>query len=250
MVSTKVIISGLCLLFACAASTAPALAGPPFVTDDPDPTQYRGWEIYTGLTYSNEVAGGVDASLPFAEFNYGLMPNVQISASLPMQYDRSDSNHGLHYGDTDLGIKVRFIQESGGVPQVAFYPSVEISSTGGKPRVFLPLWLQKSWGPWTAFGGGGLSIGSGGERGDNSLEGVTLVRDLSPATSLGIECFHEGASEHGGAPTTAFNLGAIARLGPDHAILFSAGRAFDASNSAMLYGAYEFRLGTESGNQK
>ncbi|MGB8266384.1 MAG: hypothetical protein WCE44_08695 [Candidatus Velthaea sp.] len=45
---------------------------------------------------------------------------------------------------------------------IAFYPNVEIpTEAAGHAAVFLPIWLQKSSGPWTAFGGGGLFLNPG-----------------------------------------------------------------------------------------
>ena len=53
-----------------------AVAGPPYVTDDPVPTDYRTWEMYTGILYDNEGAGSGNSTTPFAEFSDGAMPNV------------------------------------------------------------------------------------------------------------------------------------------------------------------------------
>ena len=63
--------------------TGPALAGPPYVTDDPEPTPYRSYEIYLASDYARN-ADSVDFTTPHLEFNYGLMPNVQITATMPL----------------------------------------------------------------------------------------------------------------------------------------------------------------------
>ncbi len=57
------------------------MAGPPYLTDDPEPTDYQHFEIYT---FSNGTAtrdgssgeGGID-------FNYGGAPNLQLTATVP-----------------------------------------------------------------------------------------------------------------------------------------------------------------------
>ena len=139
----------------------PATAGPPFETDDPVPTDYRNWKIYTGFQYQNQCCGTVSASAPFAEFNYGAMPNVQVSTSLPFERNQMAGSDEFGYGVTEFGIKTRFVQETSASPQISFYPSVEIPSSGGHVVTFLPLWLQKSWGPWTAYGGGGVYLNPG-----------------------------------------------------------------------------------------
>ena len=62
----------------------PATAGPPYLTDDPEPTDYPHFEIYT---FTNGTAtrdgtsgeGGID-------FNYGGAPNLQLTATIPAGY--------------------------------------------------------------------------------------------------------------------------------------------------------------------
>ncbi|MGO9415216.1 MAG: hypothetical protein ACLP51_08770, partial [Syntrophobacteraceae bacterium] len=40
-----------------------ALAGPPFLTDDPEPVEYKHWEIYLA-SMSEEQHGGVSMTAP------------------------------------------------------------------------------------------------------------------------------------------------------------------------------------------
>ncbi len=241
----SVLRCALAILLAAVATfrPSPANAGPPYVTDDPVPTDYRNWEIYTGLQYENECCGVVAAGLPFAEFNYGAMPNVQVSISLPLDRDDSGGGATYGYGTTEFGIKTRFVQEAGGWPQISFYPSVQIPSDGGHVVTFLPLWLQKSWGPWTAFGGGGVYLNAGSGRQNYGFIGATLERSISPATMVGAELYHQGAQTAGGSAMTAANVGVTSQIGADHAILFSAGRGFHGDNTFSAYAAYEFELG-------
>jgi hypothetical protein len=221
-----------------------AEAGPPYVTDDPVPTDYRNWEIYTGVTYENEGGGTLSAALPFAEFNYGAMPNVQVSATLPFAANVAPGAQQYGYGPTEFGVKTRFVQETADRPQISFYPSIEIpASGGGHVQTFLPLWLQKSSGPWTAFGGGGLNLdATPGER--NSLfVGGALERTLSPGTTIGAEVYRQGETQVGIGGTTAANIGVIGQVGTYHAVLLSFGRALQRTNTLSIYTSYEFALG-------
>ena len=57
----------------------PALAGPPYVSDDPEPTDYKHFEIYTfsnGTATRGDIAGasGID-------FNYGAAPDLQLTVT-------------------------------------------------------------------------------------------------------------------------------------------------------------------------
>jgi len=224
-----------------------AVAGPPFITDDPVPTDYRNWEIYAGLLYENGGGGTTTASLPFAEFNYGALPNVQVSAS----FDLNEVDHGsmpfAGYGGTEFGIKTRFVQETSGSPQISFYPSVTIPAVAGQHAVpFLPVWMQKSSGPWTAFGGGGVYLNSSPGMRNSMFVGGALERSISARTTVGAELYHQSSDTIGCSETTAFSVGMVAQLGQFHAILFSVGRAFQGSDTFSAYASYEFALGPRS----
>ena len=68
-----------------AAMIQRALAGPPYVTDDPEPTEYLHWEIYvfSGGTQTRDGSAGAGG----LDFNYGAGPNLQLSLTLPLGYD-------------------------------------------------------------------------------------------------------------------------------------------------------------------
>jgi hypothetical protein len=235
-------------IVALAASLRPASAGPPFATDDPVPTDYRNWEIYAGTQYENDGRSGTSWSAPFAEFNYGAMPNVQVSFSTQL-YERDTGDAPVAgLGQTEFGIKTRFVQESGSRPQISFYPSVTFpDSPGAHAVVLLPIWMQKSTGPWTAFGGGGVYLNDGPGQRVYTFAGAALERTLSSRVTLGGELYHESPATLGSAETTAANLGAIVAVGAYHAILFSAGRAFDPTKTLTAYASYEFALGPGAG---
>ena len=75
-----------------------AFAGPPYETDDPEPTEYRSYEIYA---YD-------DRATPSLEFNYGLLRNVQFSVSF---------QDGVR--KAEVGVKYRFLTETRTRPQIA-----------------------------------------------------------------------------------------------------------------------------------
>jgi hypothetical protein len=66
-----------------AAMAHPAFAGPPYVSDDPEPTDYKHFEIYTfnsGTTTQSGTSGaaGID-------FNYGAAPDLQLTLAIPSE---------------------------------------------------------------------------------------------------------------------------------------------------------------------
>ena len=66
--------------------TRSAVAGPPYISDDPEPTDYQHFDIYTfnlGTATRNGTVGqtGIDV-------NYGAAPDLQLTATLPEGFDR------------------------------------------------------------------------------------------------------------------------------------------------------------------
>ena len=91
------------------AVAALAKAGPPFVTDDPEPVAYRHWEVYLGSQYEHG-SDGATGTLPHVEVNYGALPNLQLHLIAPMAFDApSGAGRQSGYGDTELGAKYRLI---------------------------------------------------------------------------------------------------------------------------------------------
>lgn len=102
---------------AVAAPAARVCAGPPFVTDDPEPVDYRHFEVYLASQLSHEP-GGWSGTAPQLEVNYGPLPDVQVSASVPLAFDApKDGLTHFGPGDTELALKYRFLQETDTRPQ-------------------------------------------------------------------------------------------------------------------------------------
>ena len=163
---------GILVAAAMLVLARPAAAGPPFLTDDPVPVDYQHWEIY-GFSQGTHKQGDTSGTLPGVEINYGAAPNLQLHLIAPVgAFDKPGGSAGTKfgYGDTELGVKYRFIEESkdGWWPQVGVFPLFE-APTGnlqrglgtGRVHEFLPVWLQKDFDPWVTYGGGGYWINPG-----------------------------------------------------------------------------------------
>jgi hypothetical protein len=233
--------------------TTQAIAGPPFQTDDPEPTPYRHFEIYINSIFSHD-GGTLSGTLPSLEVNYGLMPNVQFSVTLSRAFSH-DTAAEWHagFGDSEIALKMRFVQESATSPQIAFYPAIDLPTGdatlglgNGTPKVFLPLWGQKSFGEWTVFGGGGVWHNPGTGNQNYTFTGLALQRDVNENLSFGAELFRSGAATIGDTATTGFSVGMIKGLDEHHKLLFSIGRGISGSNTLSTYAAYELYLGPKS----
>ena len=232
--------------------TETAFAGPPFRTDDPEPVEYGHWEVYD-FSAGTQVEGDTSGILPGLEVNYGAAPNLQLHLIAPLAFDDpSGGSRKSGYGDTELGAKYRFIEEDeeGWRPQVGIFPLVEIPTGserrglgGGHTRVFLPIWVQKSFSGWTTYGGGGYWRNPGTGNKDFWFYGWLLQRKLSEQLTLGGELFYQTADTVDGKSSAGFNLGGIYDFSENWHLLFSGGRGIkqvSASNEFSYYLAFQW----------
>ncbi len=193
------------------AFTITASAGPPYRSDDPEPTDYRHYEIYAftnGIAAQDGTsgAGGID-------FNYGGAPNLQLTATVPVGYafpSGGQAQAGL--SNVELAAKYRFLTQATAGVDVAIFPRVFLPSAsaniGQSHGSFLfPVWLQKDWDKWSAFGGGGCELNRGGNSQDFCLAGLVVTNQITSNVQVGIEIFHQTADIHGGSATTSIGTG-------------------------------------------
>ena len=213
-------------------------AGPPFRTDDPIPVDYHHGEIYLFSTGTRD-AEGTSGLGPAVEFNYGPLPNIMLHLVAPMAYDApegEDSNFG--YGDTEIGIKYRLVHETKEVPAIGIFPLVEIPTGNqdkglgnGQAQCFLPVWLQKDFGKWTTYGGGGYWINPGDGNKNYWFSGILLQYSFADAFYLGGEIFYQTADTVDGKNSMGFNVGGGVPLVRHFQLLFSAGRELTNTSS-------------------
>jgi hypothetical protein len=234
-----------------------AQAGPPYVTDDPEPVPYQHFEFYN-LSLGTAIRGDTQGEGPAWEYNYGIIPNGQAHIIAPLTFDTQAGSYG--YGDTELGFKYRFVDEdkSDWRPMLGVYPLVELPSGdvtrglgAGYVRAYFPLWIQKSFGEWTTYGGGGYWINHGDGTADRDywFFGWLLQRQVTKQLAIGGEIFHQTSTVAFGAsnpiytqPTTGFNIGAIYDFDDDHHLLVSVGAGLQnasTTNEFSWYVAYQ-----------
>jgi hypothetical protein len=191
-----------------------ARAGPPFLTDDPEPTESGHWEIYAPL-FEAEGAGADYGGSLGVELNYGAAKNLQVTVGLPVAY-RHDAAGGVHWGRGDLEVsaKYRFIHDEASGLQVAFFPGLSLptGSNGlgaGRITALLPVWGQKDFGRWSVFGGGGYAIHPGPGNRDYWTGGVALTRQFGERLLIGAEVDRQGTDTVGGRSSTSLGIGAI-----------------------------------------
>jgi len=234
------------IIFIYLSISVTAFAGPPFRTDDPEPVEYQHWEVY-GASQGSFDRDGKSLTAPHVEINYGVLPEAQLHLIVPFAYVKPEGQNS-HYGvgDMELGVKFRFIQETGSCPQVGVFPLVTLPTGdkdqglgSGEVQTFLPVWVQKSWGPWKTYGGGGYWINPGTDNQDYWFFGWEVQRDITEHFTLGGEIFQQTSSHVGGESSTGFNVGAIINFNDLHHLLLSVGRDFSGPNNASFYAGYQ-----------
>jgi hypothetical protein len=105
----------------------------------------------------------------------------------------------------------------------------------GRLWVKLPLWIQKSWGPWTTFGGGGYAINRATGHRDFGFGGWVLQRDITDKLTLGGELYGQGPSTDGGRGYLLYNLGGSLKCTDTLSILFTAGHTLTGDRHLVSY---------------
>lgn len=217
------------------------IAGPPFNTDDPEPVDFKHWEFYIS-SLNNHQTGAWSGTAPHFEINYGLVNNVQVHLLMPVNY-----LHPMHqgsdfgYADTELGVKFRFIQESAETPQVGIFPIVELPTVrntefgSGKPNIYLPVWIQKSWDKLTTYGGAGYWINPGSGNKNWVFAGWEIQYEFSSLLMLGGEVYYHTSMAKNNKSGTGFNVGGSVNPSEKMHLIFSLGHTFTGDHVFTSY---------------
>jgi hypothetical protein len=218
-----------------------ARAGPPFVTDDPEPPPPGGWEINVPFVLER-ASGSTEIDAPLFDLNYGL-PDIQLKLEVPIKIAHEDSNGTVAgAGDLLIGVKWRFFNSEKSQVQLGVYPQMLLPTGNharglgeGRTAFVLPLVAQKSWDKWTLYGNVGFWWKTAAEARNYVYAGAVLERDINERLTLGAELFGNSPKERGGRSDVAFNLGGSWKLSTHVNLLFAAGRDIVGDTTAMAY---------------
>lgn len=235
----------LVLFASVALSPENAWAGPPFLTDDPEPVELRHWEFYAASQWSME-RHAASGTCPHFEVNYGALPGLQLHAILPAVLSRPSGAAGeFGIGDIELGAKLRFVEEGKRRPQIGIFPLVTLPTGSekrglgaGAAQALLPVWVQKSLGPWTTYGGGGLRVAS---EGNAAVAGWLVQRSVSKMVAAGTEAYATFPFDGAGVQTQ-LNVGLVADFSERQHLLLSVGPSFGSDTRAQAYVGYLLTL--------
>ena len=229
-------------------AVSPGRAGPPYLSDDPVPTDYRHYEIYA---FANGVAGadgsGGETGI---DFNYGATPDLQLTTVLPLGYaDPRKGERAVNLGNVELAAKYRFLHQEDVGFDVAVFPRVFLpagsAQVGERHTSFLlPIWLGKDWANWSTFGGGGCVLNRGGGARDYCIAGWAATYQLLPKLQLGVEVFHQTADTKDGRATTVIGTGVKYDLSDNYHLLCYIGPTIQNAAKTNRYTWYASALFT------
>jgi len=128
---------------------------------------------------------------------------------------------------------------------MAIYPIV-VTANGdankglgnGGTQIFLPVWIQKSWGDWQTYGGGGYWINRATNASNHWYFGWALQRNISERITLGGEIFHETEQLPADTSNTGISIGGTYNLDKQNRLLLSFGRAITGLEAQQRYSSY------------
>jgi len=228
------------LVAAAAVSATPSWAGPPYVTDDPAPTDAGHWEIYNFV--DGDHTPGLTAGEAGFDINYGAAKDVQLTLVLPLAYTDATALD-VGGGQIETAAKFKLLHQDGFGLDVAVFPRAFIPTSGGQfgpdhVNLFLPIWAGKDFGRWHVFGGGGFQINPGSGQRDFWTGGLAVTRDLSDNLNFGAEVYGQTAEAKDSRAWAGVNLGVDWRLTPHWSLLGAGGPGIVNARSQGLYDFY------------
>lgn len=238
-----------CLGMVLAAGlSVPALAGPPYLSDDPEPTDYKHFEIYNfnNGTVTRDGTSG-EAGL---DINYGGAPDLQLTATIPAGFELpSGGSAKLGLSNIELAAKYRFLHQDMVGWDVAVFPRLFLpspsSAVGDNHASFLmPVWVQRDWGGgWTSFGGGGCLFSAEFAQ-NHCMAGWVVTRKFMPNLQLGVELFHQTADAAGTPASSSLGVGITYDINKTYHLLGYVRRGIQNAEETDRFGWYMALLTT------
>ncbi len=223
-----------------------AFAGPPFITDDPEPVEINHWEVNYAFNKTWRE-GGSSIAMPSVDINYGLGSDFQLHVQPKYAYVASDKDKSFGIDNTEIGFKYRFINQQYRTRNwmVGIYPIIQLP-TGvnrlgdgrGKVQTFLPLWVQCNSDAWTIYGGLGYRMNQYVDSKNSWFSGIAAMYRFSNQLQFGGEAYQESAGSFGEHGQSGFNLGGVYNITENYHVLFSAGKGLSNVNDTNRFSTY------------
>ncbi|TWI11511.1 hypothetical protein IP93_01407 [Lysobacter ruishenii] len=223
--------------FALVASLSGHAAGPPLITDDPGTPGDGRWEINLPITLEQTRDERIFEA-PLLDINYGLGERTQLKFEVPwLVVDRRDNGTTDGLGNSEIGIKHRFLDEDRHGVSMSIYPQLEFNNPTSSDerglvdegmRFKLPVQMTRSAGPFEWYLEAGYEFVEASE--DQWLYGVATSYRVHGQLELLAEVAGV-ASQDFDDEALVFNIGTKIGINDHLNLLLSAGRSFRGSSS-------------------
>lgn len=221
----------------------PAVAGAPYATDDPQPTDRGHWEIYGFVNGAN--IPGETAGVAGLDLNYGAAKDLQLTFVIPAQYEWTDGRTRVGMGAVEVAAKFKVLNaaQDSRMPDIAVFPRLFLPTQsrrrGSRSLNFLlPVWAQKDFGEWSVFGGGGWQLNRGPGNRHFWTGGLAATRQVSERLNLGAEVTWRARDTTDGHAFSGLNLGVIYDLTDRWSLMASGGPGIGHARDEGRYTFY------------
>jgi hypothetical protein len=237
------------LLFAVGVPACFAQGGPPVITDDPGTPGNHHWEI--NVAYTQETRTGVtNLETPIFDFNYGVGDRLQLKFEIPYAVQTAASETRTGLGNSRVGTKWRFLEETKYGISVSTYPQFTFNNPTSSVRrgivddglqMFLPVEVSKTVGRFQAGGEVGYNFR---QKAANELWlGVVGAFQAASRVQLLTE-LHSIETGRFAGNESVFDLGGRVKLTNLNTLLFAAGRSLPGSTDGQpkffMYAGIQF----------
>jgi hypothetical protein len=104
--------------------------------------------------------------------------------------------------------------------------------------MFFPIWIQKSYGNWTTYGGGGFWYFPNNSKKNSVYAGWLLQYDFSKILTLGGELYYQYLKPGYQPNSFGYNFGGFVNFTEEHHLIFTIGKVFSGGNYYTGYFGY------------
>ena len=226
----------------CLGGATAVWASPPFEANDAMVTETGHTEVFVFNEF--EGLGKAFAGAAGLDMTHGVNEWMQIGLVLPWQYEHAaGEGWPSGFGDIEVNTKIKLLKPDKAGITLAIEPTMTLPTAkhgfgAGKVGAFLPIWVQRDMGKWSAYGGGGYRINPGVDARNNWTGSVVVTREVSDKLMLGLEVSREGPDAVDAVASSALRLGASYSFSDHAALLLSGGPRFEGGGGPALYHGY------------
>lgn len=221
-----------CLLpcFGAIIQALHAEGSPPLITDDPGTPGNGHWEINLGVS-TEKRPGERLSELPLIDVNYGIGDRLQLKYEVPyLRLSESGAATESGFGNSDIGVKWRFLDGGEHGLSVSIYPQLEFNNPGSSAddrglaehgtAFVLPFQFEREAGPVTLVWQVGREFRSSG---DAWIYGISAGHRFTESIEIAVELAGNATTKFDRTALTA-NVGVAIDFSERTSLLFSFGR--------------------------